>query len=118
MVFKILWLFPAAALLSSWRSGHRRLAASIVLTTFCAACQLLFAHDSSRLLTLGFMAMISSLVHLFEVGPFGFRNWASAVVVLNLLVPQLYTSARTVIRLHSLPESIVLRLLGVDYPAP
>lgn len=91
-VFKALWIVPIAAVVSLWQRGERKVVYGIYLLLACTLAQLLFAYDSSRLATLGFMVIIISLKHLFEVNPFGFRGWIGWVMLFNLAIPQVYTA--------------------------
>jgi len=95
-VFKLLWSIPCAAVAVAWRR-EPRIAWSIVLPVLCAALQLLFAYDSSRLFTLAFMSMVISLVYAFREDAVGFRRWAVPLFLVNLMVPQVFTAANRVV---------------------
>ena len=106
-VFKLLWIFPVLAVVHMWQEGKRGLVVSLVVLMLCVSAQLVVAFDSSRMLTMGFLVMVISLVYLFRTGAFEFRRWAFPVLFLNLLIPQLYTASHTVEMWRSLPEAIV-----------
>ncbi len=102
-VFKGYWIFVLVAMLSMWKKGDRKSVLSILILLSCTWLQMIFAFDSSRMLTLGFMVMIISLQHLLIVNPYGFRIWAPVVLLVNFLIPQWYTAARIVEHMQSLP---------------
>ncbi|MCX6827188.1 MAG: hypothetical protein NTV06_07990, partial [candidate division Zixibacteria bacterium] len=110
-VFKALWIFPIAAVISLWKMKKWDQIISIGLITAGSFAQLLFAYDSSRMLTLGFMVIIISLLHLFRENPFQFRRWIGAIFLFNLMVPQLYTAAKITDIMHSLPGYLIEYLL-------
>jgi hypothetical protein len=109
-VFKLLWAFPVAAAIAMWQNGRRRDVYSLFILMACAASQLLFAYDTTRMLTLGFLVLIISLEYLFTTGTGDFRRWAPWVLLGNLMVPQLYTASYVVEIMHSLPVT-VLRMI-------
>jgi len=91
-VFKALWIVPIIAGISLWQRGERRIVYGMCLLLGCTLAQFILAYDSSRLGTLAFMVVIISLKHLFEVNPFGFRNWIGWVMLFNLAIPQVSTA--------------------------
>jgi len=109
-VFKANWIFPVVAMIALWRMRRRDEVFSVVLLICCTAAQLVIAYDSSRMLTLCFMAMIISLERLFAENPFRFREWAGYVVLINLLVPQLFTAKKIVETMHSTIGKVLQRL--------
>jgi hypothetical protein len=106
-VFKLLWVFPLAAVTAMWRNGRRRDVYGIFILMACAVFQLVIAYDTTRMLTLGFMVLIVSLEYLFTTGVYRFRQWAPWVLVGNLLIPQLYTAASTIEIMHSIPATLL-----------
>ena len=106
-VFKLMWIFPVLAAVHMWQERRRGLVLSLVVLMLCVSAQLVVAFDSSRMLTMGFLVMVISLVYLFRTGAFEFRRWAFPVLFLNLLIPQLYTASHAVEMWRSLPETIV-----------
>lgn len=109
-VYKILWLFAVAAVISLWRLGDKSQVWSIMILLGCTWAQMIFAYDSSRMMTMGFMIMIVSLIHLFREDPYHFRRWAGPLLIVNLFVPQLYTAAGIIEQMHSTFENILLRM--------
>jgi hypothetical protein len=109
-VFKLAWVFPCVAFLGLWRDGRRREAVAVALPIACAAGQFVVAYDSSRLFTLGFMSMVLALRYLFEEDRFGFRRWALPVLVVNLLIPQIFTAGNVVVVMAPTIVRIIQRL--------
>jgi hypothetical protein len=101
-VFKALWIFPAVAAISLWKMRRWNQLISIILITLGSFAQLLVAYDSSRMLTIGFMVMIISLLHLFRENPFQFRRWIAPIFLFNLIIPQMSTAGQKVDIMHSL----------------
>jgi hypothetical protein len=106
-VFKILWLLPILAAASMWSRGERTSVLGLALLLVLAWTQMLFAWDTSRMLTLGFMVMLVSLEHLFATGAYRFREWVPWLLVLNLLVPQLAVT-RVITPMHGLIQNAIL----------
>ncbi len=109
-IFKALWIFPLMAAVSMWRNGNYRDLFSMFLLMTCASLQLVIAFDTSRMLTMAFPVMILSLVHLMKHNPMRFRERAGWILILNLLIPQLYTAKNLIVFVHSLPVNTVLML--------
>ena len=95
-VFKAMWIFVFAAVLSFWNKRMIRPMIEICLILFFAWTQMFIAWDSSRMLTLAFPVMLISLLHLFKNNPYNFRNWGYLVLFFNLIIPQMYTSAHVI----------------------
>jgi hypothetical protein len=110
-VFKALWLIPVVAAVGMWKGGRKKEVYGMIILTICTAAQLLIAYDTTRMLTLGFMVIIISLEYLFVSGSSEFRRWAPWVFIFNLFVPQLFTAARVIEIMHSLPSNLLRMLL-------
>jgi hypothetical protein len=106
-VFKALWVFPIAAVVSLWKRKETATLWSILIITFCASIQLVIAYDTTRMLTLGFMVMILALLHLMQTNAFEFRRWAVWVILFNLLIPQLYTASYIIEIMTSTPVNLL-----------
>jgi hypothetical protein len=68
----------------------------VALPVVCASFQFLVAYDSSRLFTLGYVAMVPALVYAFRENPYGFRRWAAPLFLVNLLIPEIFTAGKAV----------------------
>ena len=95
-VFKAMWIFVFAAVLSFWNKRMIRPMIEICLILFFVWTQMFIAWDSSRMLTLAFPVMLISLLHLFKTNPYNFRNWGYLVLFFNLIIPQMYTAAHII----------------------
>ncbi len=115
-VFKLMWVTVFVAGVSLWRSGHRRAAFSLALILACTLFQLGFAKDTSRYVTLGFMAVILSLEHLFRENPGGFRRWVGWLILGSLAIPQLYITGKAIIVMQPLIFSIVAGHAAASLP--
>lgn len=91
-VFKAFWIIILIAFYSIWKRHQFNQIISIALLMFLAWLQVFFAWDTSRLMTLAFPVMFISLLHVFENNTLGFRSWCRPVLMLNFMVPQLYTA--------------------------
>ncbi|HEX2896933.1 MAG TPA: hypothetical protein VHP63_02665 [candidate division Zixibacteria bacterium] len=91
-VFKAFWIMVLIALQSFWKKHQFNQIISIALLLFLVWLQVFFAWDTSRLMTLAFPVMFISLLHVFENNTLGFRSWCWPVLILNFMVPQLYTA--------------------------
>ena len=92
-VFKLLWIFPALALISFYRRRQKLQLWSMALLFACAYSQLFLAYDTSRMMTLSFMIMIIALKELFDHDTFQIRRWVGWVFVVNVFVPQYQVAA-------------------------
>lgn len=110
-VFKALWVIPFIAAVAMWKNGRKKDVYGMIILMLCAAAQLLVAYDTTRMLTLGFMVMIVSLEYLFVFGPSTFRRWVPWVFLFNLFIPQLYTAAKVIEIMHSLPSNLMRMIL-------
>jgi hypothetical protein len=95
-VFKLLWVFPVMAMISMWKSGIRSEVYSGATLLVCCCAQMIFAFDSSRMLTMVYPVMLTSLIHLFNTDAFEFRKWAMPLFWINLVFPHLYTAAKVI----------------------
>ena len=107
-VYKLLWCLPVAAAAALVKAGNRRSLIGFGLLIVGSWLQLFVAFDTSRLFTLGFMIMILSLEHLLRTDEYRFRRWAFAAVLVNLLIPQVYTAADKVEIWQSLSAHLIL----------
>ena len=95
-VFGVLWAIPAAGVWAMWRRGDRKSVASLGVLGVVTWAQLVFAFDTSRLLTLGFVGMIVVLEDLYERDEVRFRDWAVWLLLLQWLSPHLRTAQQRV----------------------
>jgi hypothetical protein len=107
-VFKLLWIFPLAAVLMYIRKRDHVEVISAFLLLICAAAQLLIAYDSSRMLTMAFMLTMIALLHLMRDNHRWIAKWAFPLLLWNLLVPQLYTAAHIIEYMHTLPGNLIM----------
>jgi hypothetical protein len=110
-VYKLLWCFPVLAAAAFWRDRNFRPLIGFALLLGGAWVQLFLAFDTSRMFTLGFMIMFLSLEYLLRTDEYRFRKWAFAAVLINLLVPQMYTAAEIVEIWQSLSSHLLLPYL-------
>jgi hypothetical protein len=110
-VYKLLWCFPALAIVAFWRNRDFRSLIGLALLLGGAWGQLFLAYDTSRMFTLGFMVMPVSLVYLLRTDEQRFRKWAFAAVLINLLIPQIYTAADKIEVWQSLSSHLLLPYL-------
>jgi hypothetical protein len=113
-VFKLFWIIPMLAVIDMWRNDKRAEAASMALVFAGVAAQLIVAFDSSRMFTLAFPVMVIALQHMLTTDAFEFRRWFAPLILLNLLVPQLYTAAHIVTIMHSIPGKLMLMYLSAS----
>jgi hypothetical protein len=99
-VFKLLWVVVPIAAVSLWQSGRKREVWSLVILLVCAFSQLVLAYDTSRLLTMAYMLVILSLTQIFQNNSSRFRQWVGWLLLANLFVPQLYTTAEHIYVMH------------------
>lgn len=111
-VFKVLWVVPVLACLSMWKRQYWSEIGGIALLLVCSWSQLFVAGDTSRMFTLGFMVIIVSLRHFFRTDDFHFRSWAIPLVLLNLLIPQVYTAGSVVEVWQSLSTYLLFLVWG------
>ncbi len=109
-VFKAFWLIPFVAGYSLWKSGQRHEIYSMIILMVCTGAQLIVAFDSSRMLTMGFLVMFIALKHLFSTDALYFRKWVGWLILLNFLVPQLYTAKVYIDVMRSLPSAFLWSL--------
>lgn len=101
-VFKAMWIFVFAAVLSFWNKRMIRPMIEICLILFFVWTQMFIAWDSSRMLTLAFPVMLIALLHLFKNNPYNFRNWGYLVFLFSLIIPQMYTAAHIIEFMNSI----------------
>ncbi len=106
-VFKLMWITVAVAAVSLWKSGRRGEVYSWGVLLVCTGMQLVLAYDTSRLMTMAFMAVISALERLFETNPGSFRRWIGWVMLGSLAIPQLYTTAEHILVMQPLLFNLV-----------
>ena len=111
-VFKALWVFPVVAAVAMWKDRRKSQVVGMIILMMCAACQLIIAYDSTRMLTLGFLVLIISLEYLFRTDAYGFRQWAPYVFLFNLFVPQLFTAGMIIEIMHSTPMNLLRMIFG------
>ncbi|MFZ1685287.1 MAG: hypothetical protein WAU88_14315, partial [Candidatus Zixiibacteriota bacterium] len=99
-VFKLLWVVVPIAGVSLWQAGRKREVWSFAVLLACAFSQLVLAYDTSRLLTMAFMLVVLSLVQIFRNDSARFRQWVGWLLLANLFVPQLYTTAEHIYVMH------------------
>lgn len=113
-VFGVLWPIPAAATVARWRRGDRRGAASIPVLLLCTWSQLFVAYDTSRMFTLGFMAMLVALEDAFADDRIRLRDWAPWLLLFQALAPQLRTAQQRVWVMDSLWSDLLRQALSVQ----
>lgn len=113
--FKAFWIFVFVALVAMWRNKEKMPAFKLALLLACSCLPLTVAFDSTRMLTLGFLALIIALEYLFRTNAYEFRRWAFWVLAFNFFIPQLFTAARVIEIMHSTPSNF-LRMLLQDTP--
>lgn len=106
-VYKLLWLIPVLACVHWWhqRQWHRLMA--IALLWGGVTAQLIVAFDTSRMLTLGFIVMLPCFAVLWKDNLYNVRAWLAPLILINLAVPQMYTAAKIIEHMHSVPEKLV-----------
>lgn len=108
--FKLFWALPVYA---AWVHVRDRNLAEIglyLLIVACAAAQLCFAFDTSRLFTAAFPVIWLGFITLAKRVDSGvFNKCIVHLIVLNLFVPQYYVGADKLVRFHSVPASWLLR---------
>lgn len=112
-VFKAMWIFVFAAVLSFWNKRMIRPLIEICLILFFVWTQMFIAWDSSRMLTLVFPVMLISLLHLFKTNPYNFRNWGYLVFFFSLIIPQMYTAAHIIEFMRSIAYISISLFLAV-----
>jgi hypothetical protein len=88
-VFGAAWVIVVAAAVSMWRRGQRQGVAALALLLAVTGSQLLLASDVSRLLTLGFLAMVVAFEELCARDALAFRSWAPWLILLQALEPHI-----------------------------
>ena len=95
-VFGVAWLIPLAAGVAMLRRGDRAGVASLLLLLACTWSQLLFAYDTSRLFTLGFLVMVLALDDLLAHDALRVRRWAPWVIAASAVLPHVRTAQQRV----------------------
>jgi hypothetical protein len=111
-VFGWLWAIPGAAIFSMWRRGDRLGVASLLVLGVVTGSQLVFAYDTSRLLTLGFVGMIVAFEDLCEHDALRFRDWLPWLLLLQWVTPHVRTAQQRVWVMDSLPGWLLHEWLG------
>ena len=112
MAFKLLWWFAFAGALACWRGGRRGRAAWFGLVCVCAAAQLVFATDTSRLLGLAFPAVLAGAYVMRDRDPAAFPRVLWTLLAYNLLVPQYYVGQDLALPLFPVPVTLGIWLSG------
>ncbi len=112
-VFKAMWIFVFAAVLSFWNKRMIRPLIEIFLILFFVWTQMFIAWDSSRMLTLAFPVMLISILHLFKTNPYNFRNWGYLVFLFSLIIPQMYTAAQIIEFMRSIAYILISLFFAV-----
>jgi len=108
--YKLAWVFPFAAIMIYIRSGKKYNATLLVAIVFCAMAQLFFGWDVTRLMGLGFPAIVLGAEAVREKwGADNFRKWAWRLLFLNLLVPQATTWGDHIITFYPLPYTMLVQ---------
>jgi hypothetical protein len=101
-VFGWLWAIPLAAVFAMGRRGDRRGVASLAVLAAVTWSQLVFAYDTSRLLTLGFVAMVVAFEDLCDHDALRFRAWVPWLLLLQWVTPHVRTAQQRVWFMDSL----------------
>jgi hypothetical protein len=111
-VFGWLWAIPLAAAVSLARRGDRRGLVSLIVLAVVTWSQLVFAYDTSRLLTLGFVGMVVAFEELCEHDALRFRDWVPWLLLVQWVTPHVRTAQQRVWTMESLPGWLLGQWLG------
>ena len=113
MTFKLFWFIPLFAGYLLYKKKDYRTLFTIFLILFCDFVQLLFSSDTSRILCLGFPAIILSLIKLKEnYSDCFFKKGLLIIVLISFIVPQYYIGQEFAIPFYPLPVSLILKHFG------
>lgn len=112
--FKLGWTLPAIAVF--YHLKHRRYAELFLYAAIlvCTLLQLLFAHDTSRLVSLAFpLIWLGFITVAQELPAVDGSRFLTGLVVVNLFVPTYYVGQMQEIRFYSVPATKILDSIGV-----
>lgn len=116
MAFKLLWFIPLLAGLELWLEKKRVELVDVALSVFCGLSTLIITSDESRLPALAFPAVVlGALVLRRRVAPGPrFGRWITALLFVNLLLPQYYVGQSKPIVFYPTPVALALKACGYD----
>lgn len=111
--FKLFWFFPVYILYRCWFKKERTFFLVITVILLCDFAQLIIAFDITRMLCLGFPAVLLAAEKLKEEWkPEKFTRFACGLTVANFLILQYFMSADRLHPLLPLPYTWLTTLIG------
>ncbi|MFY9311273.1 MAG: hypothetical protein WAQ28_19670 [Bacteroidia bacterium] len=111
--FKLFWFFPVYILYRSWIKNDKRFFLVIVSILICDFAQLIIAFDITRMLCLGFPAIVLAAEKLKEDWePEKFTRYALGLTLANFIILQCFMSADSLHPLLPLPYTWLTGLFG------
>ncbi len=113
--FKLFWFFPIYAMYKSWQRKEYKFIILISIILICNFAQLAIAFDITRMLCLGFPAILLSAEKIkTSWSSSRFTKFALGLTLINFLILQNYVSADGLIPMLPLPyTSLVNFLVGI-----
>lgn len=99
-VFKLLWVVPMAAVYYAWRKHDFALLLSLLFLVACAYAQFLVAFDSTRLFSMAFPCMLIAWEVLIPRNRYQIKQWIFPLLLINVLIPNIFTISGNVILNH------------------
>lgn len=116
MTFKLFWVLPVLSVIKDWKNNNYFNAFIIIFIIFLNFSQLLVASDTSRTLSLGFLAIILGARQIKKYYSSEiYLKILMALIGLNFLVPQYYIGQEGVRPFFMVPISILFQFFGLNW---
>jgi hypothetical protein len=111
--FKLFWFFPIYVLYKTWKNKEYDFFRVIALILLCNILQLIIAFDITRMLCLGFPAILLSAEKLKSYwSPQRFTRFVLGLTLINFLIIQYFISCDGIVPMLPLPYSFILNLFN------
>jgi hypothetical protein len=113
--FKLFWFFPIYVLYITWKRKEFVFFNMIAAIIICDVAQLFIAFDITRMLCLGFPAILLSAEKVkIEWSPEKFTRFLFTLTILNFLILQYFMSGSGIVSMLPSPFTLTMKLFGFD----